>query len=124
MFEAQRPLFLRGLSLFHGWLPFLLLFLVKRLNNNPRAFMAWTFVAWTAMLISYFLLPPTGALLPNPQTPVNVNYVFGLSDTAPQKWMPGWAWLALMLTAMPLAIYLPTHALLVKLYSPSMRTVQ
>lgn len=26
MFEAQRPLFLRELSFFHGWLPFLLLF--------------------------------------------------------------------------------------------------
>lgn len=84
--------------------------------------MAWTLVAWAAMLISYFLLPPAGAALPNPQTPVNVNYVFGLSDAAPQKWMPGWAWLALMLTAMPLAIYLPTHALLAKLYSPTLRT--
>ena len=28
MFDRDRSLFLRGLSLFHGWLPFLLLYLV------------------------------------------------------------------------------------------------
>ncbi|MDB6006206.1 MAG: hypothetical protein JWR15_3193, partial [Prosthecobacter sp.] len=28
MFDGAKPLFLRGLSLFHGWLPFLLLYLV------------------------------------------------------------------------------------------------
>src|SRR4051812_43990967 len=31
MFNPTRPLFLRGLSLFHGWLPFLLLWMVWRL---------------------------------------------------------------------------------------------
>ena len=33
MFDGTRPLFLRGLSLFHGWLPFLLVFLVSRLGS-------------------------------------------------------------------------------------------
>ena len=36
MFDANRSLFLRGLSFFHGWLPFLLLFLVKRLGYDRR----------------------------------------------------------------------------------------
>src|SRR5436853_7611 len=32
MFESDRPLYLRGLSLFHGWLPFLVVFLTVRLG--------------------------------------------------------------------------------------------
>ena len=44
MFEKQRSLFLRGLSLFHGWLPFLLLYLVWRMGYDPRALTAWTCV--------------------------------------------------------------------------------
>lgn len=32
MFDGRKTPFLRCLSLFHGWLPFLLLFLVKRLR--------------------------------------------------------------------------------------------
>jgi hypothetical protein len=34
---------------------------------------------------------------------VNVNYVYGLSDAAPQTLMPQLAWLALLVTALPLA---------------------
>jgi len=40
MFDANHSLFLRGLSFFHGWLPFLLLFLVKRLGYDRRALWA------------------------------------------------------------------------------------
>jgi hypothetical protein len=46
MFDANRSLFLRGLSCFHGWLPFLLLFLVARLGYDRRALFAWTGVAF------------------------------------------------------------------------------
>src|SRR6266699_5703531 len=41
MFDSHRSLFLRGLSLFHGWLPFLLVYLVLRLGYDRRAFKAW-----------------------------------------------------------------------------------
>ena len=41
MFDATNPLFNRGLSLFHGWLP-LLLWLLMRLGYDRRAFAAWT----------------------------------------------------------------------------------
>ena len=57
MFDANYSLFLRGLSLFHGWLPFLLLFLVAKLGYDRRAAVAWTLVAWAAMLFSYFSCP-------------------------------------------------------------------
>lgn len=117
MFDANRSLFLRGLSCFHGWLPFLLLFLVARLGYDRRALFAWTGVAWGAMLFSYFFLPAPGTKLANPLAPVNIDYVYGFSDAAAQTWMPGWAWLAFLIVAMPVAIFIPTHCLLRK-YSP------
>jgi hypothetical protein len=42
MFESQRSLFLRGLSLFHGWLPFLLVFLIWKTGYDRRALFSWT----------------------------------------------------------------------------------
>lgn len=107
MFNPASPLLLRGLSLFHGWLPFVLVYLVWRLGYDRRALFAWTALAWALMLISFFFLPgptPDAGL-----TPVNVDYVFGLSDSAPQNWMPAWAWLALMMAALPAVLFAPVH---------------
>jgi hypothetical protein len=39
MFDPELPLFVRGLSSFHGWLPFLLLWMVWRLGYDRRAFL-------------------------------------------------------------------------------------
>ena len=36
MFDPQIPLFARGISLFHGWLPFLLIFAIWRLEYDRR----------------------------------------------------------------------------------------
>ncbi|MEJ7659476.1 MAG: hypothetical protein WKG07_07570 [Hymenobacter sp.] len=85
MFDPQRSLFLRGLSFFHGWLPFLLLFLVRRLGYDRRALLAWTGLGWGLCLVACFLLPPAGTVLPNPQIPVNINYVFGFDDAHAQN---------------------------------------
>jgi len=107
MFNDQSPLILRGLSLFHGWLPFLLVYLVARLGYDRRALFAWTAIAWALMLFSYFFLPgptPNAGL-----TPVNVDYVFGPSDSAPQTWMPEWAWLTTLMVGLPLAMFAPVH---------------
>lgn len=107
MFDAKLPLHLRALSLFHGWLPFLLVFLVWRLGYDRRALAGWTAVAVTAMLIAYFFLPG-----PSPDAgaaAVNVNYVFGMSSTEPQHWMPGWAWLACLMIGLPALMFWPTH---------------
>jgi hypothetical protein len=116
MFDSTRPVFLRGLSLFHGWLPFLLLFVVARLGYDRRGLAAWTGTAWTAMLISFFCLPAAGAKLADPLTPVNANYVFGPSDDAAQTWMPAGAWLALLMLGLPIAIFLPSHFALKKFF--------
>jgi hypothetical protein len=107
MFDGATPTLLRGLSLFHGWLPFLLVYLVWRLGYDGRALPAWTVLAWALMLISYLFLPgprPDAGL-----TPVNVDYVFGPSDAAPQEWMSEGAWLALLMIGLPLAMFAPVH---------------
>src|SRR5262245_16396152 len=110
MFDSTRSAFLRGLSLFHGWLPFLLVYLVWRLGYDRRAWLAWTVLAWALLSICYFLMPPPN---PNPGlTPVNINYVFGMSDLAPQTFVPGWLWFAGLLVGLPLLLFAPVHFLL------------
>jgi len=110
MFAADHSLFLRGLSLFHGWLPFLLVYLVWRLGYDRRGFPAWTVLAWILVLICFFFMPPPR---PDPGlTPVNINYVWGMSDTVAQTWMPPAVWLAGLIILLPVLLYAPVHFLL------------
>ena len=110
MFAADHSLFLRGLSLFHGWLPFLLVYLVWRLGYDKRGLPAWTIVAWALVLVCFFFMPPPR---PDPGlTPVNIDYVWGFSDTEPQHWMPPGVWVAALMILLPLVLYLPTHLIL------------
>jgi hypothetical protein len=120
MFDPNIALFYRGLSLFHGWLPFLLLFLVIRLGYDRRSLPAWTLVAWSLLVICYLWIPgPPGPTRITGQTsaPVNINYVHGFSDRAPQGWMHPHLWFALLIVALPALVYWPTHCLLSQIAS-------
>ncbi|WP_210114295.1 membrane-associated protein [Hymenobacter aquaticus] len=119
MFDPNRSLFLRGLSFFHGWLPFLLLFLVKRLGYDRRALWAWTGLGWSLCLVAYFLLPAAGTVMPDPKIPVNVNYVFGFDDAQAQTWLPAPVYLMGWMTALLAVFYLPTHLTLRKVFRSS-----
>jgi hypothetical protein len=110
MFHDHKPLYLRALSLFHGWLPFFLLWLVYRVGYDRRAFWSWTILATILILISYTFLPPPPAPADHKNLPVNVNYVYGLSDEKPQEIMDPKLWLALVIVGMPICLYLPMHA--------------
>ena len=111
MFNANSSLFLRGLSLFHGWLPFMLAYLVWKLGYDRRGLPAWIGTAWVLLLICFFLMPPPR---PDPGlTPVNINYVWGMSDLAVQTFMPAYAWLAMLMILLPLIAFV-THLLLVR----------
>jgi hypothetical protein len=118
MFNSQIPFFTRGLSLFHGWIPFLLLFLILRLGYDRRALKIWIAIGWGLLLICFFWLPPAGSVLPNIKKPVNINYVFGIHDASPQTWMPAWAWLLIMMAGLPLLVWGPTHLALKKWMKP------
>jgi hypothetical protein len=112
MFDSGRPLFLRGLSLFHGWLPFLLVYAVARVGYERRALFGWTALAWGLCLVCYFFMPPAGPEFAGRLVPNNINYVWGFDDARPQTWMPAPAYLAVWMAALVLIAYLPTHGLL------------
>ena len=121
MFNPTVSLFTRSLSFFHFWLPFLVVFVVWKLGYDRRAFAAWTVLALSLMLVCYFLMPAPPPPADNPNLPVNINYVYGMSDEQPQHWMHPLAYLALMMCTFPVAIFLPTHLLLAKLFAPGRR---
>ena len=122
MFDSELPVFTRGLSLFHGWLPFLLLYAVWRLGYDRRGLVAWACLGWVLILVCYFWMPPPGTVLANPKQPVNINYVHGFSDHAPQPWMPSWAWLLTMLVGLPLLVWWPTHLAFTRFFTPAAST--
>lgn len=115
MFDPGIPLVARGLSLFHGWLPFVLVWMVYKLGYDRRALWSWTLAAWAAMLVCFFFTAVPPAPANNPNLPVDIDYVFGISSTAPQTWMAPWQWLALLMVALPVCIWLPTHLVLKRL---------
>ena len=115
MFKHENSLFLRSLSLFHGWLPFLLAYLVWQVGYDRRGLAAWTVLAWVLLPVCFFLMPPPN---PNPGlTPVNINYVWGMSDHAAQTWVRPYVWLAGLMIGLPLALCAPVHFFL-KRFAP------
>ncbi len=72
----------------------------------------WTVSAWVLLSICYFLMPAPPAIIPN--LPVNINYVYGMSDAAAQNFMPGPLWFAMLLLGLPVLIFYPTHRLLLR----------
>lgn len=101
MFDPERPLFLRGLSLFHVIVPAVLVYALFKLGYDPRALWAQTALAWLVLPLSYRLAPPSE----------NVNWVRGLSNK-PQQRLPSLVYLALVMIAFPVLVYAPTHFIL------------
>jgi hypothetical protein len=104
MFDAERPLWLRALSLFHVVLPPVLAFLVWRLGYDRRALPAATLLAWAVLPLSYWVS----------DVERNINWVHGLGADRITLLPGGWHVLALMVL-LPLLVYLPTHLLLARL---------
>ena len=106
MFDSGKPLYLRALSLFHVFLPVMLLWMVDTLGYEPAALPAQTALAWVVLPLAYFFTAPED----------NVNWVFGPGAEA-QRWMPPLAYLGLLMVGFPVLIYLPTHWLLQTLFT-------
>jgi hypothetical protein len=105
-FQAEdSPWWVRAFSLFHIPLPFLLLWLIWRFGYDRRAWWLQTGVAWVLLPVCYFFTDPAD----------NVNWVFGPRG---ERWefLPRWIWLVLLMLALPLLVYLPTHTVLQKLF--------
>ena len=116
MFDSAKPLFTRGLSFFHFWLPILVVYLVWRLGYDRRALRSWWALAYVLVFICYFFLPAPPPPANNPNLPVNVNYVYGLSDEKAQTWMKPHLYFMMLLAVLPACMYLPTHLVLKKLF--------
>jgi hypothetical protein len=117
MFDHQLPFFIRALSLFHGWLPVLLVWLLFRLGYDKRALWVWTALAAGLVLICYFFTPPSGAHPANPNIPINLNYVYGFNDQQPQHWVNQSFYVILWLGVLWLVAFFPTHLVLRKIFA-------
>ncbi|MDJ0851384.1 MAG: membrane-associated protein [Myxococcota bacterium] len=105
MFETERPLYLRGLSLFHVALPVVTIFLLHRLGYDRRALAAQTLLAWIVLPLTYFATEPAA----------NVNLVFGFGKE-PQNVMHPLLHLALEMLLVPCVVFWPAHLLLRRLF--------
>lgn len=116
MFQDSIPLHVRFLSFFHFWLPFLLIWLLKRTGYDRRGLPIWLFIAFTSLYICYFFMPAPPAPASDPALPVNINYVYGFSDQGAQKWMPEPVWFVLLQFMLVFLVFLPSHWVLKRLY--------
>ena len=112
MFQSSIPRHVRFLSFFHFWLPFLLIWLLRRTGYDPRGLPLWMAMAFTSLYVSYFFMPSPPAPTNNPALPVNINYVYGFSDLAPQTWMPEPLWFVVLQLMLIFLVFLPSHWLL------------
>jgi hypothetical protein len=104
MFDPHLPLAVRLLSLFHIATPPLLVWAIWRLGYDRRGWKLQTLTTWIVVTINFFWRPGQ-----------DVNWARG-PFFREQHAVPGWAYLIAYLVIVPLAIYLPTHLLLDRLY--------
>jgi hypothetical protein len=101
MFNKEKSVFLRSLSLFHVLIPLLLVWMLIAFDYDGKAFFYQSMLAWVVLPASYFLTRPEE----------NVNWVYG-PGSKPQKKIHSGLYLLLVMIFFPVFIYLPTHLLL------------
>lgn len=106
MFDPDKPLYLRGLSMFHLLLPPILLWLLYRLGYDRRALVAQTILAWIVLPLTYLTTDPEQ----------NINWVFG-PGVNPQDRISPSLYLGLQMIALPIFVYLPSHWALQRLFA-------
>ena len=106
MFYDFVPLYVRGLSLFHVWLPPLLIWLLYRWNYNRKAFIWSSFLTWIVIPITYLVTEPER----------NINCVHSFIK-AGQNILPEWMLLIIFMTVLPIFVYYPMHWILKILFS-------
>jgi hypothetical protein len=101
MFDAKLPLYLRALSLFHVFLPVLLLWMITRLGYAKEAWLGQSVLAAIVLPLTYLFTDPAK----------NINWVHG-PGTKQQKLFHPLVYLLLLMIVFSLLVYLPTHLLL------------
>ena len=116
MLDDNIPVFLRALSLFHGWLPIFLLWLLSRLGYDRRALAIQSAATMVILLVSYFFAPAPPPPASNPNLAVNINYVYG-SDKEPQTLMAPGLWLITVMMTHVIGFYIPSHLVLHRIFA-------
>ena len=117
MFDPKYKLWVRGLSLFHGWLPLLLVWAVRRVGYDRRAVWAQTVVGVGVLLVCYLAFAPPGTV--GGVRPVrNINYVYGKEQDHQQQRTPPGAWLGIVIAVAVLGMFVPAHLLLKRIAPP------
>jgi hypothetical protein len=96
MFDHNVSFFVRLLGLYHLVVPPLLLWCVRHLGYNGRAWKLETLTAWIVVPINFLWRPQ-----------YNVNWARGLGHE--QHTVPHWLYLLAYLFVVPVVIYWPTH---------------
>lgn len=120
MFNDKVPLFVRGLSSFHAWLPFLLLWLLWRVGYDRRALRAQLAVTFVVLLVSFYLAPAPPPPAAHPAWAVNINYVYGRNDMSAQTLMAPELWAAMM-AGIATAFCVTSHLIFARLFRNSVR---
>jgi len=107
MYDDSLPLGLRALSGFHLVIPPALILMLARLGYDRRALGIQIIVAWAVLLATWLLTAPEK----------NINWVYGWG-TEPQHVMSPVLYLALVMAALPVVVFLPTHLVLKRIFPP------
>lgn len=101
MWDARYPLWLRLLSLFHVWMPIVLVWSLRRVGYDRRGFGLQALIAVPVMLASRLMLGP------------DENQNFAWHDPwLGRSWGPGAVHVGLTLAVLIAGVYWPTHRLL------------
>lgn len=106
MFDERKPRFVRALSLFHVVLPAVLIWMLFELGYDSRALAGQTLLAWIVLPVTYAVTTPSDE---------NINWVRG-PDKLQRRVQP-LVWLAFLMLAFPIGLYLPTHFALQALFA-------
>jgi len=98
MFDPDTSLLLRGLSLFHVFLPVLLLWMLREVGYDSRAFVAQILFGEVLLVLTYAFTDPSN----------NINWVFG-PGSQPQRRVQSAVYLAAVMVFFPVCVYWPTH---------------
>ena len=101
MFEPERPLLLRGLSLFHVPLPLVLLWMVAAYGYDATVGLPGA-VALAAIVLPWSRIVSTADK--------NINWTYGLGSRS-VRW-PGWVYLPVLFAGFVLFVFVPTDWLL------------
>jgi hypothetical protein len=105
LFDAQYPLWVRLLSLFHVAMPFLLLWALRRVGYDPRGLALQCVIAVFAFGAARFT---------NPEK--NMNFAF-TDPFLHRAWGPAPVHVAVSVLFMLVVVYLPTHLVLRRFFA-------